>query len=115
MNNQTFGEYIIQLRQEKGMSQRKLAEIAEVTNSTVSRIESDAVKPDPNTIDKIANALEVDKNILLVKCGYSEIPEDFVVIARKFGMLSESEQLEVFKLFDETIDDYLKDLEDDDE
>ena len=52
MENRSFGQYIIQLRNKKSISQRKLAELAGVTNSTISRIEADMVKPDHATIEK---------------------------------------------------------------
>ena len=113
MESFSFGQYLVQLREQKSMSQRKLAETANVTNSTISRIEADAVKPDPATLEKLATALEVDKSLLLTKCGYSEIPEEFVIIARKTGELSEEKRAEAYKIFNETIDKFL--LEDDDE
>ena len=113
MDNFSFGQYIVQLREEKTISQRKLAEMAGVTNSTISRIEADLVKPDPATLEKLSIALEVDKTLLLTKCGYSEIPEEFVLIARKTGELSEEKRAEAYKIFNETIDKFL--LEDDDE
>lgn len=113
MENLSFGQYLVQLREEKSMSQRKLAEAAGVTNSTISRLEADLVKPDPATLEKLATALNVDKSLLLTKCGYSEIPEEFVIIARKTGELSEEKRAEAYKIFNETIDRFL--LDDDDE
>lgn len=107
MENLSFGRYIVSLREQKGMSQRKLAELAGVTNSTISRIEADSVKPDPATLDKLALALGEDKAILAAKCGYSGIPEEFVLIARKTGKLSTEKQKEAFKIFNETIDKFL--------
>lgn len=113
MSNVSFGQYLVQLREQKKMSQRKLAELAGVTNSTISRIEADMVKPDPATLDKIAQALAVDKALLLTKCGYSEIPEEFVMIARKTGELTEAQRTKAYQIFNETIDKFL--LEDDDD
>ncbi len=113
MSSLSFGQFIVKLREEKLMSQRKLAESAGVTNSTISRIEADAVKPDPATLEKLSSALKVDKALLLTKCGYSEIPEEFVIIARKSGELSEEKRAEAYKIFNETIDKFL--LEEDDE
>ncbi len=109
----SFGKYLANLREQKSISQRKLAELAGVTNSTVSRLEADLVKPDLRTLEKLANALRIDKTLLLTKCGYSEIPEEFVIIARKTGELSEEKRAEAYKIFNETIDKFL--LEDDDE
>jgi len=108
----SFGQYIIQLRKNNSMSQRKLAEVAGVTNSTISRIEADLVNADPATLEKLATALNVDKALLLTKCGYSEISEEFVIIARKTGELSAEKRAEAYRVFNETIDKFL--LEDDD-
>ena len=115
MEKRSFGQYIIQLRDKKSISQRKLAELAGVTNSTISRIEADTVKPDPATLEKLAVALDVDKQQLLTKCGYSEIPEEFVIIARKTGELTEEKRMEAYRIFNETIDKFLLDDDDDEE
>lgn len=115
MGNTSFGQYVIQLRAERLISQRKLAELAGVTNSTISRIEADIVKPDPATLEKLASALGVEKSMLLTKCGYSEIPEEFVIIARKTGELSEEKRMEAYRIFNETIDKFLLDDEDEED
>jgi|GEM_PF-547301 len=107
MKDVTLGEYIVQSRESEGLSQRKLAELAGLTNSTISRIESNQVKPDPATLEKIAQALNIDKLILMTKCGYSEIPEDFIVIARKAGELTLEQRAELFQIFNNTIDGYI--------
>jgi len=108
MDGMTFGQYLAKLREEKKMSQRQLAENAGLINSTISRIEADSVRPDPATIEKIADALDVDKTLLFIRCGYNnDIPEDFVVIARKTGELSEEKRKKIFKIFNETIDNFL--------
>lgn len=44
---------------------------------------------------------------MITKCGYSEIPEEFVIITRKPGELSAEKRAEVFKIFNETIDKFL--------
>ena len=115
MESLSFGQYLVQLREDKVISQRKLAELAGVTNSTISRIEADAVNPDHATLEKLAKALEVDKSLLLTKCGYSEIPEEFVMIARKAGELSEEKRAEAYKIFNATIDNFLQDDDDEEE
>jgi len=115
MDKISFGQYLAQLREEKSISQRKLAEMAGLINSTVSRIEANSVKPDPATLEKLAVALDVDKSLLLTKCGYSEIPEEFVMIARKAGELSEEKRAEAYKIFNATIDNFLQDDDDEEE
>ena len=114
MSDSSFGKFIIDLREKKAMSQRKLAEKAGLTNSTISRLEADSVKPDNATLDKLSKALEIDKSLLMTKCGYSEIPEEFVVIARKAGDLPQEKINEVYRIFNQTIDDFLR-LADEDE
>ena len=111
----SFGKYLVKLRNQKAISQRKLAELAGVTNSTISRLEADLVTPDLKTLEKLANALDIDKTLLLTKCGYSEIPEEFVIIARKTGELSEEKRAEAYRIFNDTIDKFLLDDDDDDE
>lgn len=108
MSSVSFGQYLIQLREQRAMSQRKLAELAGVTNSTISRIESDAVKPDPSTLEKLATALRFDKTILFTKCGYSEIPEEFILIARKTGELTDAQRAKAYEIFNDTIDKFLR-------
>lgn len=61
----TRGDYIKSLREEKRLSQRKLAALADVSNTTVSRIESDATTPDLETLEKIANVLDINPSILM--------------------------------------------------
>ncbi|MCL1804250.1 MAG: helix-turn-helix domain-containing protein [Eubacteriaceae bacterium] len=119
MDEISFGKYLVRLRNEKSMSQRKLAELAGVANSTISRLESDAVKPDHTTIEKLSVALNVEKSLLLTKCGYSEIPEDFVIIARKllicflkYGDLSAEQRAEAYRIISNTM---LLEDEDEDE
>ena len=111
MESLSFGQYLVKLREDRAMSQRKLAKLAGVTNSTISRLEADAVNPDPVTLEKLAAALNVDKALLLIKCGYSEIPEEFVVIARKTGDLSEEKRAKVYKALNETIDQFLAEFD----
>lgn len=115
MDNFSFGQYLIQLRNRNFMSQRKLAEAAGLTNSTISRLEADSVKPDPATLEKLAVALNVDKALLFSKCGYSELPEEFVIIARKTGKLSEEKRAEAYKIFNDTIDKFLLSDDNDEE
>jgi len=54
------GEQVRSLREQKGMSQRQLAEASDVSKKTVTNVEAGKVHPLPSTARKIAGALEVD-------------------------------------------------------
>jgi transcriptional regulator with XRE-family HTH domain len=108
MGSSKLGKYIIEARTKQGVSQRKLAELSNLTNSTISRIESDTVMPDAKTLVKIAGALNIDKEILLGKCGYSDLHDDVIVIARKAGEVSPDKRKDLLNVLNETIDRYLE-------
>lgn len=55
------------LREQKALSQRDLASLARLNPATVNRIETGQHKPQPGTIRKIARALEVRPEELLVE------------------------------------------------
>ncbi len=55
----SIGTRIIQLRNQKGLSQRDLSERTGLAGSYLSRIENRHLEPRPNTLRKIASALQV--------------------------------------------------------
>lgn len=114
MDTTSFGQYISKIRGERNMSQRRLADAAGLTNSTINRIENDLVKPDVSTISKIAEVLGISKEILLTKCGYGEIPEDFVIIARKIGDLTAEKRKAAYEVLNSTIDKFLDSTDEED-
>jgi len=55
-----LGENIRKLRKKKGMSQEKLARLADISLNTLTKIESGfAKKPTIQTVQKLAKALEI--------------------------------------------------------
>ena len=69
----TLGAYLIQLRGEKGYSQRDLAEKCGVSAAEISRIESGKrQKPSPALLKSIASALSVEYSDLMKLAGYIE-------------------------------------------
>lgn len=69
----TIGQYIQQLRNEKGYSQRELGERSGVNFTEISRIESGKrQKPSPILLKGIAKALEVEYSELMQVAGYIE-------------------------------------------
>jgi len=60
-----FGKILKQLRQERNLSQRKLAEELGFSNQTVSFWEIGRREPDLDTLTKIADYFEVSTDFLL--------------------------------------------------
>lgn len=61
----TFEERLRQLRKEKGLSQKELAEALNVANTTVSIWERGLRKPEMDTLEKVRNYFEVSLAYLL--------------------------------------------------
>lgn len=59
MDSKVFGRFIAETRKEKNMTQAELAEILGVTDKAVSRWERGIGFPDINTLEPLANALEM--------------------------------------------------------
>ena len=65
MKNNTFGKRLNELRLEHNLSQRKLGEIFNVCNQTISFWESGSREPDLDTLVKIARYFNVSFEELL--------------------------------------------------
>ncbi|OUP72343.1 transcriptional regulator [Erysipelatoclostridium sp. An173] len=77
MKKQTFGNIIVSLRKEKGMTQLELAEKMGVTDKAVSKWERDLSFPDVSSIPKLAEIFEVSVDDLMqVKTKTKETPPD---------------------------------------
>jgi len=61
-----IGKRISELRKEKGLSQTRLSEMAEISRSQICRYENGKQDPDFSTVVRIAKALEVSVNSLLM-------------------------------------------------
>lgn len=60
-----IGEYLKHARYRAGLTQQELADKAGTTQTTVARVERDAVQPEITTIRKLAAALDVRIAVLL--------------------------------------------------
>lgn len=78
-----FAEILKKLRTERGLSQRKLAELMFVTRSTVSRWENGNRLPDAAMISRLSKCLDVDVNTLLSAAQHDETPNVIIVDDRK--------------------------------
>jgi Predicted transcriptional regulators len=67
----SLGEYIKELRNDKGLSQRDLADKAGISNGEISRIESGERKnPSPNVLMALATILGVTDEEIMKEAGY---------------------------------------------
>ena len=67
MMSVSFGLYIRELRTDKRLSVRKLAELVGVSAMHISKLENEKSNASPELIEKLAVALEVDSDVLLQK------------------------------------------------
>lgn len=66
-----FGSYLKEMRENKGWSINQLAQAADISGSQISRIENGLRGiPKPQTLRKMAEALEVPYEELMNKAGY---------------------------------------------
>ena len=65
MANRSMGEIISTLRKEKGMTQKQLADMLNITDKAVSKWERDIDWPDTQTIPKLAEILGVSVEELM--------------------------------------------------
>lgn len=65
MTNKSMGEIISTLRKEKGMTQKELADLLNITDKAVSKWERDIAFPDTATIPKLAEILEASVEELM--------------------------------------------------
>ena len=65
MTNRSMGEIISTLRKEKGMTQKQLADLLNITDKAVSKWERDIAWPDTPTIPKLAEILGVSVEELM--------------------------------------------------
>lgn len=69
-----FGKIIESARLSQDMSLRKLAEITGLDHSFIRRIEKGKANPSRETVIKLAKALKLPEDMLLIKAGYA--PDD---------------------------------------
>ena len=72
-----LGSYLIQVRNERGYSQRDLAEKSGVSPAEISRVESGKrLKPSPAVLRAIAETLVISYPYLMQLAGYMDEPEE---------------------------------------
>ena len=67
MNNKTLGQFIAELRKEKGLTQRELSEMLQVSDKTISHWERDESSPDISILPELSAIFGITVDELLKK------------------------------------------------
>ena len=106
----TFSNNLKFLREEKKLSQNKLAELAGVNQTTIARWENEEISPSLDNIYDLANALQVniatltDENLLNSK----QLSQTEVLFDRTKDILSDDDRATIEFIMKKTIDNYEK-------
>lgn len=91
---QTFGETLRKLREEHSMPLRKLAALLDIDQSTLSKIERNERKANPDLIDKLSKIFKADKK---------ELHISFVSDKVVYELLDEESSIDILKVAEEKI------------
>lgn len=95
---QTFGETLRKLRGDNSMPLRKLAALLDIDQSTLSKIERNERKANPDLIDKLSKIFKADKK---------ELHISFVSDKVVYELLDEESSIDILKVAEEKIS-YIK-------
>lgn len=68
--NMEFGEFLAELRKERGLLQKEVANYLKVTVATISNYEKGVHSPDLNTLIKLADFFDVSTDYMLQRTNY---------------------------------------------
>lgn len=97
-DHDSLGSNIAAIRNSLDLSQRELAKIIGISNSTLSEIELDIRVPNPETIYKISKALRCDYMYLMMVAGYVEYQPALNILLKLFHHLSAQEIEELMNI-----------------
>ena len=89
MSNMLFAKTLRNMRSEKGLSQRKLAEQMYVTRSTIARWENGSRLPDATMIARLSKVLDVDIDTLLSAAAESDESPNIIMVDDNKAILSD--------------------------
>ncbi len=102
----TLGTVVRSRREAAFLSQRELAHRINVSNGTISRIESgDGLHPDPQTLRAIADILHIDYYYLLTLNGQIDDSPDIRMIRRGMAKLSPADRKKLMRVLNAVFDD----------
>ncbi|MBQ4267606.1 MAG: helix-turn-helix transcriptional regulator, partial [Clostridia bacterium] len=93
MNNKTLGQFIAELRKEKGFTQRELSEMLQVSDKTISHWERDESSPDISILPELSSIFGITVDELLKKEKNPPL-SDTVIYPQSENNMKESENSE---------------------
>lgn len=109
--SETLSSVISQRREELGLSQRELALAANISNSTVSRIESgEQPSPKPYILSALAKNLKLDYNYLLVITSHIDDEPEIRAIQQAAKKMTREEKKEMLTVLKIAFKKYFKDI-----
>lgn len=82
-----FGENIKKIRKERGLTQKQLGEKLGISQAAIGQFESNKANPKMETIQKIANALNVSLNDLIPDSYEREIQEGYELLYNDYSFI----------------------------
>lgn len=98
MNNKSLGEFIAELRKERGLTQKQFAQILNVSDKTVSHWECDETSPDISLLPLIAETFGITVDELLKREKNTPSPEGTPYKFRPFAPKSNGQLFASFKI-----------------
>lgn len=105
MDTQKVGRRIQEMRKRRGLTQEKLAEMANLSPKYISNLECSFKTPKIDTFISIANALQSDANSLLVDVLDVTTEQESNLVSKKLLALPPEEQRWVLRILDVLIDE----------
>ncbi|MFR0557011.1 helix-turn-helix domain-containing protein [Pseudoscardovia radai] len=100
--SEQLGTRMRELMQQNGYSQKQLAELAGLTEATVSRYVSGEREPKAETLADIATALHTSTDYLLGRESSSDLDSAYTILARNASMLTADQKTVLIRaLFNE--------------
>ncbi len=103
-----IGKRIANARKERGLTQGKLAEKADISNTYLSHIETNRSIPSLETLVAICDALDITPNHLLL--GISDSQDNYLVsdVTNKLNQCNDYEKRIVFNMIDVLLNERAK-------
>lgn len=98
MNGKAVGQRIKEIREEKGITQEKLAEMVNLSPAHISVIERGIKSPNLDSFVAIANALEISADTLLVDVVENATESISSELSNMISHLPQREKLKILKV-----------------